>query len=123
MKVAIFLLGCLMMSCVSQPVVPPDLTSQKIIQIAQEETLRENWNNALYYYEILKERFPDNNTQLIADYEIAFIHYKQKKYQESQQLFQSLLDTYYDESSSIYPLWPKILSEKLLATVEERLSR
>lgn len=118
-----------LLSCASGPVdVPVDMPPAKIVQLAQEATDRNRYNQALQYYQVILERYPfdTNNREYIelsmgAEYGIAFLHSKQKKYVESKQELLSLLARYDTTDAELLPPQFKILSEKVLARVEEKL--
>jgi outer membrane protein assembly factor BamD (BamD/ComL family) len=116
-------------ACASGPVdVPADMPAAKIVQRAQEATDRNRYNQALRYYQIILERYPvDLNDQehlelsVGAEYEIAFLHYKQKKYAEAKGEFTSLLEYYVTTDAELYPPQYRILAEKVLVRIEEKL--
>jgi outer membrane protein assembly factor BamD (BamD/ComL family) len=116
-------------ACASGPVdVPADMPPSKIIQQAQEATDRNRYNQALQYYQIILERYPfdpDNSENAAlavgAEYEIAFLHYKQKKYTEAKAEFTALLERYNTTDAILLPPQYQILAEKVLARIEEKL--
>jgi hypothetical protein len=58
---------------------------------------------------------------MAARYEIAFISYKQGKYEEALKGFQEILDFYEtNELDPGFPLWPRVLSKKLIETIEAK---
>ncbi|MDR3201423.1 MAG: tetratricopeptide repeat protein [Spirochaetales bacterium] len=110
-------------SCSSgPPVIPEDLSVMQFFQRAQEETDTNDWDNALVYYNTFIERHPDDLPNVMAArYEIAYIHYKEDEYQEAADGFQQILDFY--ETTPLpfsFPLWQKVLSQKLLGTLAEK---
>ena len=116
------LTALLAVSCAGVPKeIPEDMQPEEYFRNAQTAVV--DWGNyrtALFYYEEFINRFPDMKGKVIeAEYEIAFIHYKQENYYESEKMFRSILDRYNSEDSIYFPEWPKILSEKILATIEE----
>jgi outer membrane protein assembly factor BamD (BamD/ComL family) len=123
MKVSIIILlaGCILASCATGPAeIPEDMTPAKIIQRAQEASDVNKYKIALHYYETLKERYGDSGEYLCtAEYEIAFIHYKQKKYPEARREFESLLERYEDVDAALLPPHFQILAEKVLARLTE----
>ncbi|MDR0448475.1 MAG: hypothetical protein LBH07_07385 [Treponema sp.] len=110
------------LSCASGPVdVPDDMPPTKIIQRAQEATDVNKYKAAIQYYRILRERYGNVYEYLCtAEYEIAFIQYKQKKYFEARQGFESLLSLYKAEGGEILPQQFKVLAEKVLAVIIEK---
>jgi outer membrane protein assembly factor BamD (BamD/ComL family) len=112
-------------ACSSGPViVSEDTPPTKIIQRAQEASDNNKYNTSLQYYEILLERYGSINEYLCtAEYEIAFIHYKQKKYPEARSEFIALLARYEDVDAELLPPQFKVLSEKVIARIDENQSR
>ena len=109
-------------SCVSGPVeVPEDMPPTKIIQRAQEAMDVNKYKAAIQYYQILLERYGDVNEYYVTgEYEIAFIRYKQKKYAEARKGFESLLVLYSAEGGETLPPQFRVLSEKVLARMNEK---
>jgi outer membrane protein assembly factor BamD (BamD/ComL family) len=92
----------------------------KIIQKAQEAADINKNKIALQYYEVLLERHSDSPEYLCtAEYEIAFIKYKQKKYGEARIGFELLLSRYQSNGQSLPPQF-KVLAEKVLTKITER---
>jgi tetratricopeptide (TPR) repeat protein len=109
-------------SCATRPVnVPPEASPEKIIQWAQEASDRNRYNTALRYYEILLERNL-TNTDLVcaAEYEIAFIHYKQKKYDQARAEFNALLERYDTPDAELLPQEYKILALIVLENIKAK---
>jgi len=117
-----FSLAILAASCATQTVViPEDLTAAELVQRAQEASDRNRYNTSLQYYETILERFSDDTTYTTAaQYEIAFIHYKQKRYDQSKAAFNALLDRYNSPEEALLPPQYKILAAKILETIAER---
>ncbi|GHV70773.1 hypothetical protein AGMMS49928_19840 [Spirochaetia bacterium] len=107
-------------ACSSGPVdIPEDATPEKLIQQGQEASDRNRYNRAIQYYEAILERFPTNADAICAaDYEIAFIHYKQKKYNEARNEFHTLLARYVSDTEGNLPPEFKRLSEIALEKIE-----
>ena len=116
----VFLL--LIFSCASGPInVPEDMTPSKIIQNAQEATDANKYRIAIQYYQVLLDRFGHNSEfYCIANYEISFIHYKQRRYSEARLGFEHLLSLYNAEGGETLPRRFKILSEMILVNITER---
>ena len=108
-------------SCVSKPVViPDDLTPAELIQRGQEASDRNKFAHALQYYATVIERFPtDIDSVCAAEYEIAFIHYKEKKYDIAKIEFTDLLERYNTPDEALLPPQFKILSQKILSNIIE----
>jgi outer membrane protein assembly factor BamD (BamD/ComL family) len=107
-------------ACASGPVViPQDLSAAELIQRGQEASDRNRYSVSLMYYESILERFPGDLANVCAaEYEIAFIHYKQKKYPEAKDEFTDLLARYDSPDEELLPPQFKILSTKILSKIE-----
>lgn len=110
-------------SCASEPKeIPPDLTSNELVQRAQEASDSKNYDLAISYYHVLMDRFgTDPSILCTGEYEIAFIYYKQGKYAESRTLFETLLARYEEPAGVELPVSYKILAEKVLPEVKKAL--
>ncbi|AEJ19036.1 hypothetical protein [Gracilinema caldarium] len=108
------------LSCTSTPVViPEDLTPMELVQRAQDATDKNQYEVAIQYYQAILDRYSDNIEMICtAEYEIAFIKYKQKKYAEAKAGFSALLKRYEAVDAEFLPTQYKILSEKVLAKME-----
>jgi len=98
-----------------------DLGPSELIQRAQEASDRNRYNYALQYYQALLQR---NSTDLelvcTAEYEIAFIHYKQKKYAQAREEFNALLERYDGPDEESLPQRFKLLTNKVLERIDEK---
>jgi len=112
----------LAVSCVSTESIeiPHDLTTAELIQRGQEASDRNRYAVSLQYYEAVIERYPsDINSVIAAEYEIAFIHYKQKNYELSKTEFYRLLGRYNTPDQELLPAQFKILSNIVLGKIAE----
>ena len=119
--ICVFIVMLFAVSCLSKPlVIPEDLSPMELIQRAQEASDRNKYNVSLQYYETILQRFPfDIDSICAAEYEIAFIHYKQKRYDLAKEGFTKLLERYNTPDEELLPPQFKILSQKILATIKE----
>jgi len=110
----------LLFACASGPVdVPLEMPPAKIIQKAQEASDVNKYNLAHEYYKVLQERYGDMDEYLaVAEYEIAFIHYKQKDFVTARKGFETLLARYKQERNDLPPQF-KALSERMLNRLKE----
>jgi len=110
-----------LVSCESVPTeIPDDLTAPELIQRAQEASDGNRFNTALVYYQTIINRFPsDTDSVCAAEYEIAFIHYKQKKYDIAKIEFTDLLQRYNTPDEALLPPQYKILAQKIMAKITE----
>jgi outer membrane protein assembly factor BamD (BamD/ComL family) len=111
-----------MASCsTSSLVISPDLSSEELVQRAQEASDRNRYGTALLYYEALLERNQTNYDWILtAEYEIAFIHYKQKKYAEAREELNALLSRYETPDAELLPQQFKQLSHIVLESIEKK---
>jgi outer membrane protein assembly factor BamD (BamD/ComL family) len=101
--------------------IPPNLSPSELIQRAQEASDRNRYNHALQYYEALLDRNPTNiDLVCTAEYEIAFIHYKQKKYSQAKEGFNALLERYNAPDGEYLPPQFKLLALKVLERIDEK---
>ena len=101
--------------------IPADLSPAEIIQRAQEASDRNRYNIALQYYEALLERNYYNLALVCtAEYEIAFIKYKQNNFDEARERFFALLTRYEAPGSEDLPQQFKVLSGIVLERMDER---
>ena len=109
-------------ACASSAVnIPDNLSPAELVQRAQEASDRNRYNTALQYYEALLERYSYNiNMVCTAEYEIAFIHYKQKKYTEARTGFNNLLERYNTPDAELLPQQFKRLSMIVLERMDEK---
>ncbi len=111
------------LSCASEPKeIPQDLEPIEYFQKAQQAASNDNnYSLALHYYETFIERYPDDFQRIIeAKYEIAFIHYKQRKLVVAEKEFEELLATYEGENANVLPAWPRVLAVKVLEKIREQ---
>jgi len=98
-----------------------DLSPSELIQRAQEASDKNRYNYALQYYQALLERNLTNiDLVCTAEYEIAFIHYKQKKYDQARTEFNALLERYNTPEERYLPQQFKLLSLKVLERIDEK---
>ena len=108
----------------SAVIIPADLSPAEIIQRAQEASDRNRYRTALQYYEALLERNPTNIDLICtAEYEIAFIHYKQKKYPLAREKFNALLERYNTPDAELLPQQFRLLSNIVLQRIDEKESK
>jgi outer membrane protein assembly factor BamD (BamD/ComL family) len=101
--------------------IPETMSPAELIQRAQEASDRNRYNTALQYYTALLER-NQNNIDLVctAEYEIAFIHYKQKKYADAREEFNALLERYNTPDEELLPPQFKRLANIVLERITEK---
>ena len=108
-------------SCATASVdIREDMTPAELIQRAQEASDRNRYSVSLQYYQAILERFPyDIDSVCAAEYEIAFIHYKQKSYETAKTGFNELLERYNTVDEALLPPQFKVLAQIVLAKIEE----
>ncbi|MDR1586342.1 MAG: hypothetical protein LBS57_02665 [Treponema sp.] len=120
----IFILGAALFipACASTAAnISEELSPAELIQRAQEASDRNRYKTALQYYEALRDR-NSTNIDLIctAEYEIAFIHYKQKKYSAAKEEFNALLERYNTPDEELLPQQFKRLAGIVLERIAEK---
>jgi outer membrane protein assembly factor BamD (BamD/ComL family) len=110
-------------SCASGPAnVSDTITPAELVQRAQESSDRNRYKQSLGYYGLILERFPDEIDYVCAaEYEIAFIHYKQKKYEAAESEMRKLLARYDGPDAELLPPQYRILANIVIATIEKLL--
>ncbi|MCL2264665.1 MAG: hypothetical protein FWC22_01370 [Treponema sp.] len=111
----------LLSGCKTTAVISADMSSAEIIQRAQEAMDKNRFNAAIQYYEALYTR-NQNNIDLIitAEYHIAFIHYKQKKYDLAVEGLKGVLAHYNTPDEILLPQHFKRLSQIVLQTIDNK---
>jgi outer membrane protein assembly factor BamD (BamD/ComL family) len=109
-------------ACASGPVeIPADLEPAELIQRAQEASDQNNYKRALRFYEAVIERYPFNTDDICAaEYEIAFIHYKQKNYEAAITGFNTLLHRYEGSDAELLPPQYRVLAELVLGKIADK---
>ncbi|MDR0524717.1 MAG: hypothetical protein LBG90_02460 [Spirochaetaceae bacterium] len=116
-----FCLILTMVACASNPEIPPELTPPELIQKAQAASDKNKYTQSLRYYEAILERYPSYIDEVCAaEYEIAFIHYKQKKYALAETEYTALLDRYTGQDAELLPPQFKRLAEIGLQKTTEK---
>jgi len=121
-KLSVFVAALCLFACATGTLnISHDLTPSELIQRAQEASDRNRYNYALQYYQALLER-NSTNIDLVctAEYEIAFIHYKQKKYAQARTEFNTLLMRYDMPNGDLLPQQFKLLANKVLERINEK---
>jgi tetratricopeptide (TPR) repeat protein len=96
-----------------------ELTAEELVQRAQEASDKNRYRTALRYYETLLERNRTNIDWICtAEYEIAFIHYKQKKYGQAREELGALLVRYETPDAELLPQQFKRLSTIVLDSID-----
>jgi len=108
-------------ACASTITISEDLSPAELIQRAQEASDRNQYNVALQYYQALRDR-NSNNIDLVitAKYEIAFIHYKQKQYEQAREEFNAVLEYYNGPDEVLLPQQFKRLSQIVLQSIDKK---
>jgi outer membrane protein assembly factor BamD (BamD/ComL family) len=116
------LAAALLIACAGAPkVIPEDLGARELVQRAQEATDAYNYAAAIAYYNALGERFgADPLYKTTADYEIAFIAYKQDRYAVAKEGFEGLLARYSGPDAASLPPRYAVLSKKMLEVIADR---
>ena len=115
------LAALLLSACQSTVNISEDLSPAELIQRGQEASDRNRYKTALQYYQALYDRNLTNLDLVItAEYEIAIIYSKQKRYAEAREGLKSLLEYYNTPDQALLPQHFKILAEKVLVQIDEK---
>ena len=119
---AIILAILIITSCTSTPEeIDETLNPAELFQLAQKASNSKDYETALRYYEVFVKYHSEDIQRLVeAEYEIAFIAFKQGDMDRAKLLFTELLDRYSGEGASVLPGWPMILSRKILKEIEDQ---
>ena len=99
-------------SCTSVPKnIPLELSAKELNQKAQECTAAENYAGAEVYYKTLIQRYGMDTSVLIpAEFELAHVYIKQKKYDKAKPLLEKVL-SYYEFDNGTLPREYKKLAQ------------
>lgn len=108
--------------CQSAPKhIPQDLTADELINLAQASYDKGNVKAAQAYYEAIIIRYGDQMDKLVeAEYEIAHLKVKQKKWQQAIPDLQRILSYYESDVVGVLPPSFKKLAELDLAKIPEK---
>jgi len=97
------------------------LSPAELIQRANEAMDKNRYNTAIQYYQALYDRNKTNiDLMITAEYHIAFIHYKQKKYDQAREGLNGVLAHYNSPDEELLPQHFKRLSQIVLQSIEEK---
>ena len=120
MLVFIFLFN----SCASTANIPADLSPAQLIQRGQEASDKNRYRQSLQYYAAVIERYPTHIDYVIAaEYEIALIHYKQRRFDQARNEFNAILAHYDTPERELLPPQFEILSKIVLERIDARQTR
>ena len=90
-------------SCASVPKnIPLELSAKELNQKAQECTAAENYAGAEVYYKTLIQRYGMDTSVLIpAEFELAHVYIKQKKYDKAKPVLERVLSYYEVDNGSL----------------------
>jgi len=117
----------LFFACETTLNIAEDLSPAELIQRAQEASDRNSYNTALQYYQALRDRnYNIIDLVITAEYEIAFIHYKQRKFEQAREELNAVLryyNTYNASDEQLLPQHFKRLAQIVLKSIDEKESR
>lgn len=101
--------------------IPEDLSADELINLAQASYDQGNTKAAQAYYETIIIRYGDDMNKLVeAEYEIAHLKVKQKKWQQAIPDLQRVLNYYETDTTGMLPPAFRKLAELDMAKVPER---
>jgi outer membrane protein assembly factor BamD (BamD/ComL family) len=111
-------------ACASTVNISEDLSPAELIQRAQEASDKNRYNVAMQYYQAMHERYRNNIDLIItAEYEISFIHYKQRNYQQAREGLNAVLEYYNAPDQELLPQHFKRLAQIVLQRIDEAENR
>lgn len=119
---ALMALTVLATGCQSAPKdIPQDLSADELVNLAQASYDKGNEKAAQAYYETIIIRYGDQMDKLVeAEYEIAHLKIKQKKWQQAIPDLQRILSYYETDTTGTLPPAYKKLAEIDMAKVPEQ---
>ncbi len=117
------LAASLIVACAGAPKsIPQDLGARELVQRAQEATDAYNYEAAIAYYKALNERFGSDPLYMAtAEYEIAFIDYKQGHYPAAKTALEALQAKYAGPDGASLPPRYSVLAKKVLESIAEKM--
>jgi outer membrane protein assembly factor BamD (BamD/ComL family) len=110
----------LFFSCVTSANLTDDLSPAELIQRGQEAMDRNRYSVAAQYYQALHERNRNSIDLIItAEYHIAFIYYKQGRFDQARQGFNALLEYYNSPDQELLPQHFRRLSQIVLERMDK----
>jgi tetratricopeptide (TPR) repeat protein len=114
-------------SCQTAPApIPADATSEVYFQRAQAASDQSNYDEALGIYQdfLTKNPTADTESRFQARYEVALLLAKQGHDPEARKDFEEILADYGNlDKSAGAPGWVKVLSEKKLNEIKDRMAK
>jgi len=111
-------------ACVSSANISENLSPAELIQRAHEAMDRNSYKTATLYYQALYDRNQSNLDLIItAKYHIAFIHYKQKKYEKAKEELNDVIVYYDTPDEELLPQHFKRLSQIVLESIDKKENR
>jgi len=115
------LLAVILISSCTSISISEDLSPAELIQRANEAMDRNRYSTAIQYYQALYDRNQTNiDLMITAEYHIAFIHYKQGKYDQARTELNAVIAHYNTPDEELLPQHFKRLSQIVLQTIEEK---
>lgn len=117
------LLVTLFFSCKSIPKqVSQEWEDEDFFVMAQEASDDSAYHVSEYFYQVYIVRYPENHAKIVAaEYEVALIAFKSKKYKNAEFQMKAILEKYRSSPYVAYydPRY-KILAKKILEKIEEK---
>jgi outer membrane protein assembly factor BamD (BamD/ComL family) len=113
------------MACASSNIkIDENLEPAELIQRAQTASDRNRYKESLQYYQAILDRYPTYiDAVCAAEYEIAFIHYKEKKYEIASVELNALLSRYETPDAELLPPQFKKLADIVLKKITEKAKK
>lgn len=123
---ALFLMTALaLLSCMSVPLIPEDMSAQELIQNGQSAFESGNYKASLRYFNAVIERYDDNPAVYVeAKYEIGHLYMKKKKYKSAVPILEEIRDLYPQVPPGTLPAaYEKLAKLELAKLTDEQLAK
>jgi len=118
------LLAAFFLSSCATRVIPYGLGPEELIQRGQEASDRNRFRHALQYYQAVLERHPGNSDSVVAaEYEIAFIHYRQRNMYLAREGMNAILERFDAPGGDMLPEKFRVLARMILGRIDEHEAR
>jgi len=120
-KAILALTAVILISSCATVNISEDMSPAELIQRANEAMDRNRYGVATQYYQALYDRNPTNiDLMITAEYHVAFILYKQGKYDQAREGLNGVIKYYNTPDEELLPQHYKRLSQIVLQTIDDK---
>ncbi len=124
--ISIFMIFAVFTACLTtvDTTIPEEITAEELffkaqVQQGKIKTIKD-YEEVINLYKKIEIIFPEYKTIILeSKYEIAFLNYQQKNYDEAEMMFYEILKIHEKDTTNQLPKWSKKLSEIMLVKIEE----